>query len=79
MTDFINGKKKKNTVKSTNRDVNNFQRWLQDNKCETRAMSTMSASELNEYLAMYFISVRRKDGTEYEPSSLTSMMYSLDR
>ena len=76
---FIEGKKKKNTVSSTSRDVNNIRRWLAENKWELRDLEDIPVDELNRYLAQMWISIRKKKGGEYEPSSLDQMKNSLDR
>ena len=76
--DFINSKKKANTTKATKRDVSNIERWLRETKFELRPLELIDPPELNSYLSCFFISVRKSDGTEYEPSSLTSMLYSCE-
>ena len=76
---FIEGKNKKNTVSSTSRDVNNIRRWLAENKWELRDLEDIPVDELNRYLAQMWISIRKKKGGEYEPSSLDQMKNSLDR
>ena len=77
--EFIDGKRKKNTMQATNRDVTNVHRWLLESKMELRSITEIPSLELNAYISMYLISVRKQDGTEYEPSTLTSMLYSFDR
>ena len=77
---FIKGNlQKKNTVQSTKRDVNNIQRWMAINLFNVQNIENLDPAELNSVLKRYFISVRKQDGTNYEPSSLTAMLYSVDR
>ena len=40
---------------------------------EDRKVEAISAVELNEYISHFIISVRTKDGIEYEPTSLRSL------
>ena len=42
-------------------------------KVEDKKFETISAVELNEYISQFIISVRTKDGTEYEPPWLPSL------
>ena len=42
-------------------------------------MSAIAPEELDRYLAEFIRSVRRKDGGEYEPSSLRSLMASIEQ
>jgi len=76
---FINEQRKKNTVKSTASHVQNAQRWLFDNKRETRLIEFIPPSHLNDFLAEMFISIRKTNGEDYEPSTLESLKNSLER
>ena len=42
-------------------------------------MGDLEAKVLNTYLGRFFISVKKRDRGEYKPSSLTNMLYSIDR
>ena len=77
--DFIESQKKVNTKRATERDVRNVQRWLWDVKREPRVLENIIPDLLNAYLAELFISIRKSDGSEYEPSSLESMKNSIER
>ena len=48
-------------------------------KDEDREIEDISAVELNEYISQFIISVRAKDGTEHEPTSLRSLIASFER
>ncbi|XP_056003612.1 uncharacterized protein KIAA1958-like [Ostrea edulis] len=76
---FIEGQKKKNTNLSTERDVRNFQRWLIEHKNEHRLIQNVEVPVLNEYLSEMYISIRKSDGSNYEPSSLEAMKNSIER
>ena len=63
--------KKINTLQKTQRNVKLLQTFL-GTKNELRKVEEIPALELNEYMCEFIISVRTKDGKDYEPSSLRS-------
>ena len=67
-------KKKKKTMI----DVNKFKRFLLT-KQEKREIHDIGPDMLDEYLANYVLSVRKCDGSEYEPSTIRNMISSIDR
>ena len=68
----------KNTTQKTERDVRLLERFLKT-KDEDRKIEDIPAAELNEFISEFIISVRTKDGNEYEPTSLRSLMASFER
>ena len=50
-----------------------------ETKNEQRKVEDIPAAELNEFICEFIISVRTKDGNEYEPSSLRSLLASIER
>ena len=42
-------------------------------------MKDIPAAEVNEYISEFIISVRTKDGNEYEPTSFRSLIASFER
>ncbi len=74
---FIQSKQKPNTVRARNRDLNNLYRWLAQ-KNELRELFNIPPPELDNLLSQFLLSVRKVDGSEYEPGSLVSMVYSFD-
>ena len=48
-------------------------------KDEDRKIEDIPAAELNEFISEFIISVRTKDGNEYEPTLLQSLMASFER
>lgn len=46
---------------------------------ELRKVEEIPALELNEYICEFIISVRTKDGKDYEPSSLQSLLARFER
>ena len=76
---FIAEEENQNTVKKTKRDVSLLTAFLQ-RKGETRSeIAEIPPVELNELLSEFILSVRTKEGQEYEPSSLLGMLASFER
>ena len=73
--EFILEHENKNTAQKTERDVRLLERFLKT-KDEDRKIEDIPAAELNEFISEFIISVRTKDGNEYEPTSLRSLMAS---
>ena len=46
---------------------------------ETRNLEDILPCELNHFVGIFFVSVRKGNGEEYEPSSLTSFQRSINR
>ena len=76
--EFILEQENKNTAQKTERDVRLLERFLKT-KNEDRKIEDIPAVELNEYISQFIISVRTKDGNEYEPTSLRSLVASFER
>ena len=76
--EFILEQENKNTAQQTERDVRLLERFLKT-KNEDRKIEDIPAVELNEYISQFIISVRTKDGNEYEPTSLRSLVASFER
>ena len=54
--------------------------FLEENLNKTKTKSDRNPpKDLDSIMARFFLSVLKKDGTEYEPDSLGSMYNSLDR
>ena len=76
--EFILEHENKNTAQKTDRDVRLLERFLKT-KDEDRKIEDIPAAELNEFISEFIISVRTKDGNEYEPTSLRSLVASFER
>ena len=70
--------KNKNTEKSTNTWANKFADWRKEKGINISPAET-SASELDEILQHFFAEVKKKDGSNYEPDLLRTMLGALDR
>ena len=75
---FIEEHENPNTVKKTKREVALLTMFLQT-KRETREIAEIPPVELNELLSEFILSVRTKEGQEYEPSSLGGMVAIFER
>ena len=78
VNDFLSTERNSNTLKKTKSDLAIINQFLKS-KGETREINHIPPHELNEIICMFLLSVRRKDGSEYEPSSLRGMVASIDR
>ena len=76
--EFILEQENKHTAQKTERDVRLLERFLKT-KNEDRKIEDIPAVELNEYISQFIISVHTKDGNEYEPTSLRSLVASFER
>ena len=74
---FIESNKAIHTVKETSSDLNVWYRWYKSVN-ERRKLEYIPTSELNCLLSNFFVSVRKKNGENYEPSSLTDLQRSID-
>ena len=76
--EFIEENENENTKRKTLGHQRLFKTFLQE-KQELRKIHEIAAMELNTYLSEFLLRVRQKDGKEYEPVSLRSIISSLDR
>ncbi|XP_052273682.1 uncharacterized protein LOC127873760 isoform X3 [Dreissena polymorpha] len=65
------------TKQKTGADLKRFNTYL-DNVGEKMAMEMMPPDQLNEHICGFILSVTRKDGNEYEPISIRSLVSSID-
>ena len=75
---FIVANRNENTTKKTRSDMNVFYRWAKSVN-ETRTLENIPEQELDKILAHFFFKVRKQNGDDYEPDTLTSVLRSLDR
>ena len=78
LTIIIAEQENKATWQKTQRDVKLLQTFL-GTRNELRKVEEIPALELNEYICESIISVRTKDGKDYEPSSIRSLLPSFER
>lgn len=78
VNDFIHKQKNPRTLSKTYGHVTLLSNYLKSVH-ENKAILDLSPSALNEYLMRFFIVVRKRNGEEYEPVSLRSMLGSFER
>jgi hypothetical protein len=62
----------------TKSDMKILSEWLHGDN-ELRAVEDIPAAELDQYLAIFYLSVRSKKNEEYEPDSLKAIQSSVSR
>ena len=70
--------KNKNTLKATQTWLNVWQTWATQRKVNPK-MEEYEHEQLDKMLQIFYTEIRTKDGCEYEPESLKSMLAALDR
>ena len=76
---FVEERENQNTVKKTKRDVALLTEFLQTKGKAQSEIAEIPPAELNELLSEFILSVRTKEGQDYEPSSLRGMVASFER
>ena len=76
--EFIIQNKAPNTIRKTKSDLALFKRWCKS-VGEDKEVVEMSASELNSTMSTCFVTIKKSNGEDYEPCSLTSLHRSIDR
>jgi len=74
---LLTSKKNKNTKQTTESDLKTWYSWCAKHG-ETRELNDIPPTELDRLLGHFFVTVRRKDGSLYEPDTL-SFQRSIDR
>ena len=77
--EFIHNQKAKSTRTKTKSDLKVFHRYLETINRGGKQIEHISKAELDHLLCKFFIDVRKANGDEYEPSSLSSFQRSLQR
>ena len=76
---FVQEQKSENTVKKTSCDMKCFYRFLGEiNKTNVQILD-LTPEELDHLLGKFFKDVRKINGEEYEPSTLTGLQRSIQR
>lgn len=73
-SEFVKNNRNKNTTRKTKGNVKILYNWLTEVCTEARKFYEIPPPELNMYLARFFLSVRRPDGSEYEPETLRGFL-----
>jgi integrase len=76
---FVQEQKSANTVKKTSSDMKCFYRYLEDINKKDIQILNLPPNELDHLLGKFFKDVKKINGEEYEPSSLTGLQRSIQR
>ena len=76
--DYVQERQNKNTREKTRRDVSLLSEFLKQ-KGEKRKLEEIKPDEINKYLYEFILSIKRKDGEDYESSSLRGLFSSVNR
>ncbi|XP_070550322.1 uncharacterized protein KIAA1958-like [Ptychodera flava] len=79
VNNFIKSQRKVSTVRTTERDVNKVRRFIETRYDDHIELSDIPATALNEYLAAFFINMKKADGSDYEPDSISAVNHSIER
>ena len=69
LDEFIEEQSNKNTLSKTNRDVSLLNEFLRAKEVD-KEIENLEAKELDEVLCAFIVEVKKKDGGEYEPTTL---------
>ena len=78
LTNLSSNRKNKQILSKTRRDVGLLSEFLKS-KQENRKMEEIQPQELNDFLSEFILTVKRKDGGDYEPSSLRGVIANFNR
>ena len=78
LDEFVQHQENKNTLSKTQRDVSLLKKFLVSRN-ELREIENIDAKDLDVLIANFLLQVRKKDGEQYEPTSLRSFVSSFDR
>ena len=76
--DFILSKRPENTLKKTKYDMNIWKRYFEAEN-EQRYIENIPPEDLNVHICRFLMQARKKNGTAYEPNTLTCFLRSLQR
>jgi len=75
---FIEERANKNTLSKIKRDVSLLKEFMRI-KGKDEEFENIEPRELHEILCAFILAVKKKDGDEYEPTTLRSFVSSFDR
>lgn len=76
---FIVEQRNPRTKKKTDSDIRKFTKFIEEAYSEKRNITNINTYQLDNYLCHFLLEIRKPDGSEYEPDSLTSFRNSIDR
>ena len=76
---FVNEQENVSTRRKTDSDVNLLKQFLCEVRHVDEEFDTLSVRDLDRYITSFIVNIRRKDGKEYEPTTLRCFVSSFDR
>lgn len=76
---FVRATRNENTVKKTNQIVRKFCEWLENENNERTPLNEIDPHKLNNYVGNYLLEVKKMDGGEFEPDTLTGIHRGIER
>ena len=76
---FIEGEENANTKTKTFYDLKLLKKFLVEEHHEIREIEKIPPTELDGYLSQFVLAARTKTGKDYEPSSLHTILASVER
>ena len=76
--EFLKEQQNQNTKRKTDNDMKLFQSYLESQN-ESRFPLIIPPQQLGEYISGFLLAVRRKDGDEFEPTTIRSFFSSINR
>ena len=77
LEEFVQHQENKNTLSKTQRDVSLLKKFLVSRN-ESRELENIDARDLDVLIINFLLHIRKKDGEQYEPTSLKSFVSSFD-
>ena len=75
---YIETKKNPNTIRKTDQCIRRFLSFLHDKK-ESRNIENIPVMQLDAPVGEFILTLKKADGTDYEPDTLTSYYRAIDR
>ena len=75
---FLQDQKSANTSKKTATDMNTLARYIKEIGKNVK-VENLPAAELDHLLCKFFMNIRKKNGQEYEPDSISGFQRSIQR
>jgi hypothetical protein len=77
---YVNSKINPNTLRKTNQCINRFQRWLLELlRKDDRPLIDIPVTTMDCYIGGFLMGLKREDGSDYEPDTLTAFHRAIKR
>ena len=76
---FLNSTKNRNTMRKTDACTNRFCSWIKASHQENRPLTDIPPQTLDRYVSTYLMQVKKMNGDDYEPDTLTSIHRAINR